>query len=237
MPERQHTLDDLRARIGRRDLLKAKRYGFSDAQLAHLWRTDPWTVRALRKELDVVPAFKTVDTLMAHGHQVAFHDLYTEGFDPLLPAIEFAKVAPLPPDIASHCQEIAAADGIVIVHPNWWGQPPAILKGWVDRVLRQGMAYEFTDKVDELMQIATLTITKPGGMTTTEALSKDLPMVIVNPLPGQETYNTNFLLKKGVQERVGNASREAGGRILPSDLRNLGQAEHPQPGSLAQGRP
>jgi NAD(P)H dehydrogenase (quinone) len=33
----------------------------------------------------------------------------------------------------------------VIVHPNWWGQPPAILKGWVDRVIRPGVAYEFRE--------------------------------------------------------------------------------------------
>ncbi|HDQ04383.1 MAG TPA: flavodoxin family protein, partial [Deltaproteobacteria bacterium] len=32
-----------------------------------------------------------------------------------------------------------------VVHPNWWGQPPAILKGWVDRVLRPGIAYEFLE--------------------------------------------------------------------------------------------
>ena len=35
------------------------------------------------------------------------------------------------------------ADGLIVVHPNWWSQPPAILKGWMDRVLRQGVAYEF----------------------------------------------------------------------------------------------
>ncbi|MFH1984553.1 MAG: NAD(P)H-dependent oxidoreductase [Pseudomonadota bacterium] len=93
-------------------------------------------------------AFTAVDVLMANGHQVSFHDLYGEEFDPLLPAIEFARESPLPPDIASHCQEIAAADGIVIVHPNWWGQPPAILKGWVDRVIRPGVAYEFIDGDD-----------------------------------------------------------------------------------------
>ena len=40
------------------------------------------------------------------------------------------------------------ADGFVIVHPNWWGQPPAILKGWVDRVLRAGVAYKFVDGDD-----------------------------------------------------------------------------------------
>ena len=35
------------------------------------------------------------------------------------------------------------ADGIIIVHPNWWGMPPAILKGWIDRVLRMEVAYRF----------------------------------------------------------------------------------------------
>lgn len=56
-----------------------------------------------------------------------------------------AKVAPLPTEVAEHCREIAEADGIVIVHPNWWGQPPAILKGWVDRVIRPGVAYGFLE--------------------------------------------------------------------------------------------
>ena len=51
----------------------------------------------------------------------------------------------LDPVIQRHCDEIAAADGIVIVHPNWWGQPPAILKGWIDRVIRVGVAYEFEE--------------------------------------------------------------------------------------------
>ena len=65
MSKKQHTLDDLRARIGRNDLLKAKRYGFSDRQLAHLWRADEWAVRALRKEHGVIATFKTVDTCAA----------------------------------------------------------------------------------------------------------------------------------------------------------------------------
>lgn len=34
---------------------------------------------------------------------------------------------------------------MIIVHPNWWGQPPAILKGWIDRIIRPGIAYEFED--------------------------------------------------------------------------------------------
>ena len=84
-------------------------------------------------------------TLRECGHTVWFHDLYAEGFDPLLAQGEIPRGATLPPDIQQHCDEIAAADGIVIVHPNWWGQPPAILKGWVDRVIRPGVAYEFLE--------------------------------------------------------------------------------------------
>ncbi len=77
------------------------------------------------------------------GHQVRFHDLCREQFDPLLPAAELAKEPALGSALRQHCHEIAEADGIIIVHPNWWGMPPAILKGWIDRVLRMEVAYRF----------------------------------------------------------------------------------------------
>ena len=84
-----------------------------------------------------------MDALQAAGHSVSFHDLYRERFDPVLPYEEIPKGAEIDPLIEKHCLEIASADGIIIVHPNWWGMPPAILKGWVDRVIRPGIAYEF----------------------------------------------------------------------------------------------
>jgi putative NADPH-quinone reductase len=83
------------------------------------------------------------DTLSRLGHSVTYHDLYAEGFDPALPAGEIPREADLPPLVRRHCVELSGADGIVVVHPNWWGQPPAILKGWIDRVVRPGVAYEF----------------------------------------------------------------------------------------------
>jgi len=79
------------------------------------------------------------------GHTVTVHDLYQEKFDPLLPYDEIARDSVLPEPVARYCEEIAAADGIIIVHPDWWGMPPAILKGWIDRVLRPGVAYRFAD--------------------------------------------------------------------------------------------
>jgi NAD(P)H dehydrogenase (quinone) len=86
-----------------------------------------------------------MEALRGQGHEIVFHDLYAEGFDPVLPMAEIPRNADLPEEIQDHCRELAMADGIVIVHPNWWGQPPAILKGWVDRVVRPGVAYEFIE--------------------------------------------------------------------------------------------
>ena len=86
-----------------------------------------------------------IRTLQQNGHQTVFHDLYQESFDPILGFEEIPKEAPLDSIIQRHCQEIASAEGIIVVHPNWWGMPPAILKGWVDRIIRPGLAYEFLE--------------------------------------------------------------------------------------------
>lgn len=90
-------------------------------------------------------ARRCLDTLAANGHTVFFHDLYLEEFEPIMPAPEFSRSAQLPGELQKHCDEITTVDGIIIVHPNWWGQPPAILKGWIDRVFRPGIAYEFIE--------------------------------------------------------------------------------------------
>lgn len=85
------------------------------------------------------------EALRNGGRAVTFHDLYAERFDPVLPSEEIPRHAKLPADVRGFCDELARAEGIVIVHPNWWGQPPAILKGWVDRVFRAGVAYRFDE--------------------------------------------------------------------------------------------
>ena len=84
-------------------------------------------------------------TLERAGHTVRFHDLYQDGFDPLLPSTELDSRADLSQDLAGYCEELQRCDGLVIVHPNWWGQPPAAMKGWIDRVFRPGVAYRFLE--------------------------------------------------------------------------------------------
>jgi NAD(P)H dehydrogenase (quinone) len=83
--------------------------------------------------------------LVKNGHSIIFHDLYEEKFDPILIAPEIPKNGVIEKTIKKHCEDLTASDGIIIIHPNWWGQPPALLKGWVDRVIRPGVAYEFLD--------------------------------------------------------------------------------------------
>jgi putative NADPH-quinone reductase len=85
------------------------------------------------------------DKLKSLGHQVTLHDLYEEGFDPVLRASELARGFSFETLVQVHCQELAAADGLLVFHPEWWGQPPAVLKGWIDRVFRQGVAYDLAE--------------------------------------------------------------------------------------------
>lgn len=56
----------------------------------------------------------------------------------------------------------------------------------------------YTNQVPELMSISDLVVTKPGGLTTSESLASHLPMVIINPIPGQEEENAEFLENKGI---------------------------------------
>jgi processive 1,2-diacylglycerol beta-glucosyltransferase len=57
---------------------------------------------------------------------------------------------------------------------------------------------EYVEDVDEIMEVSTVIVTKSGGLTAAEAMSKGLPMIIVDPIPGQEAKNAEFLVGRGV---------------------------------------
>ena len=88
-------------------------------------------------------AERALATLKAMKHSVHFHDLYLEGFDPVLGAQELRRGFSLDDQVQRHTNELEQSEGLVLIHPDWWGQPPGLLKGWVDRVFRSGVAYEF----------------------------------------------------------------------------------------------
>lgn len=68
------------------------------------------------------------------------------------------------------------------------------------------LVFSYTDNVDELMEVATLIISKPGGITTAEACAKGLPLIIINPIPGQEQMNADYLTRNNVAIKVDNAA-------------------------------
>ena len=84
-------------------------------------------------------------TLRQTNCVVQFHDLYAEGFNPVQPVGEAGNTLSDDELVEQHCRELRAADFILIFHPNWWSQPPAILKGWVDRVFRLDTAYAYPE--------------------------------------------------------------------------------------------
>ena len=87
-------------------------------------------------------AQRACETLASLGHTARCHDLYAEGFDPVLTAAELRRGTSFEPSVQTHSSELERCGGLVLVHPDWWGGPPALLKGWVDRVFRPGLAYE-----------------------------------------------------------------------------------------------
>jgi processive 1,2-diacylglycerol beta-glucosyltransferase len=76
----------------------------------------------------------------------------------------------------------------------------------------------YVNNINELMAVSDLIVTKPGGITTAEALSKGLPMIIIKPLPGQEMNNTTFLIKQQAAIKLNRASNLHG--VVESLLAN-----------------
>lgn len=62
--------------------------------------------------------------------------------------------------------------------------------------------YGFVTNMDELMEASDIMISKSGGLTSTEAMAKNLPLIILYPIPGQEFSNSEFLIKHGAGIRV-----------------------------------
>ena len=84
--------------------------------------------------------------LTAQGYAPELRDLYAEGFNPVMTLGEATgSVENAPLEMRAEMAQVKESAGLVFVHPNWWGGPPAILRGWIDRVLRNGFAYGFTE--------------------------------------------------------------------------------------------
>lgn len=88
--------------------------------------------------------FHTVCTALGRsGVEVFAHDLYAERFDPVLTGGELGSDRSEDPLVNRCAGELVGSDLLFFIHPNWWGQPPAIMKGYIDRVIRPPYSYDF----------------------------------------------------------------------------------------------
>lgn len=87
---------------------------------------------------------RVVAGLRGAGHDVRVTDLYAAGFEARLSLDEWRAHrvdAATKATLASHADDLRWARGLVLVYPTWWSGPPAIVKGWIDRVWIEGVAY------------------------------------------------------------------------------------------------
>ena len=94
-----------------------------------------------------------LETARAQGHDVRLIDLHGEGFNPVMSAEErrgYTEDVPIPADLVQHVEALQWAEGLILVYPTWWYAQPAILKGWMDRVWRPGIAFTLHEEGQRL---------------------------------------------------------------------------------------
>jgi NAD(P)H dehydrogenase (quinone) len=97
----------------------------------------------------VALARRSENALQALGFSTHFCDLYADKFDPVLTKREVRGFKTDDPLTQRYRDLLASAEVLVVVHPNCWGAPPAMMKGWMDRVFVEGSAYAFEKSSDQ----------------------------------------------------------------------------------------
>ncbi len=84
--------------------------------------------------------------LVHSGHEIRVKDLYQENFNPVLSSEELSQLhqGNIPTRIGNEHEQLLWAEGLVFIYPLWWFTPPAMLKGWFDVILTNGVAFEYS---------------------------------------------------------------------------------------------
>ncbi|MBV8747301.1 MAG: NAD(P)H-dependent oxidoreductase, partial [Xanthobacteraceae bacterium] len=88
-------------------------------------------------------------TFLEIGLRSDLRDLHAESFNPILTPAEARGLVASDPVCREHIDLLIQADIIAVVHPNYWGAPPAMMKGWIDRVFAHEAAYAFAKGNDQ----------------------------------------------------------------------------------------
>ena len=135
---------------------------------------------------------EVIAELSSGGHEIRHHDLWAENFNPVFTPYErlnhvgdvTEKLNELP-ELRQHIEDLQWCDALVLVYPTWWSGQPAILKGWFDRVLMNGVAWVLPEGAARIRPL--LTNVKQLMVVTTHGSSK-----FVNALEGESGKRTAF---------------------------------------------
>jgi NAD(P)H dehydrogenase (quinone) len=137
--------------------------------------------------------------LSAAGADVREHDLYRSAFQPTLSTAEWERYLDCPANCAPVSAEVSDlrwCDTLIFVYPTWWYGLPAILKGWLDRVMLPDVAFLMPDGAHKNIRPGLRHITRMGVFTTCGA-SRWLTWVVGAPGKRTLTRGVGFLLKPG----------------------------------------
>lgn len=140
-----------------------------------------------------------LDKLAGQGAEVRLHDLYASGFTPVLTGPEWTSYLNCPDNLALVADQVADvrwADTLIFIYPTWWYGLPAMLKGWLDRVLLPDVAFVMPDATNKTIRPGLHHIKRLGVFTTCGA-SRWLTFVV--GAPGKRTLlrGVGFLLRPG----------------------------------------
>ena len=137
-------------------------------------------------------AATVISTVSELGHVVRHRDLYAENFDPVFSAYErlhhVGDVSEKLETLATlklHVEDLQWCESIVFVYPTWWSSQPAILKGWIDRILMNEVAWVLPEGAARIKPL--LTQIRRIVVVTTHGSSK-----LVNALEGESGKRTMF---------------------------------------------
>ncbi|MDU8942976.1 NAD(P)H-dependent oxidoreductase [Ovoidimarina sediminis] len=141
---------------------------------------------------------RVIDRLEAVGAEIRLRDLYRDGFDPRLKPeelVSYADEACNTAGVAEHVADLRWCDTLIFIYPTWWYGLPAVLKGWLDRVLVPGVAFQMPDENGDIKPALTH-ITRLAVFTTCGA-SRWLTFLI--GAPGRKTIlrGVRLLCAKG----------------------------------------
>jgi NAD(P)H dehydrogenase (quinone) len=121
--------------------------------------------------------------LQAAGAEIRLTDLYGENFQPILTPAEWEGYLSCPDNrkpVERHCADVQWCDTLIFVYPTWWYGLPAMLKGWLDRVMLPDVAFLMPDAQNQTIRAGLKHITRLGVFTTCGA-SRWLTFLVGSP--------------------------------------------------------